>query len=95
MEEKRYRKNDSIVYRKVGKHFILVPIRHDVADLESVFTLNEVSARIWELLDGKSTARDIAKKLSEEFEVSQNEAEKDVQKSLEEFKEFEGVVEAG
>ena len=94
MKQTRYRKSDSIVYRKVGRHFILVPIRHDVADLESVFTLDEVSARIWQLIDGKLTSGQIAKELTKEFTVTQEEAEEDVRRILEDFKEFEGVVEA-
>lgn len=93
MEEKSYRKNDSIVYRKIGQHFILVPIRNDVADFEFVYTLDEVSACIWKLIDGKLTSKEIARRLVREFEVTQEEAEEDVQRILEELKEFEGVVE--
>jgi len=93
MEEKRYQKSDSVVYRKIGNSFILVPIRNDVADLETVFTLNDVSSRIWELIDGKLTAGEIARKLTEEFDVIQEEAEKDVRRILAEFKEFAGILE--
>ena len=89
MKETAYRKSDSVVYRKIGEHVVLVPIRHDVADLESVFTLDEVSARIWSLIDGKATCGSIAQKLAGEFDVTREEAEEDVKRILEDFKEFQ------
>ena len=35
--EKIYKKDDSIVSRKIADEFILVPIRQNVGDLESPF----------------------------------------------------------
>ncbi|MFZ6016559.1 MAG: PqqD family protein [Nitrospirota bacterium] len=55
--EKVYKKSDSIVFRKIADEFILVPIRQKVVDLKSIYTLNEVSAFIWELIDGKKTSQ--------------------------------------
>ena len=42
----------NIVDRNIAGEVILVPIRNNVGDLESIYTLNETAARIWELLDG-------------------------------------------
>lgn len=67
--EKVYKKNDSFVFRKIADEYILVPIRQNVGDLESIYTLNEVAARIWELIDGKMKVEGIKEKLIEEFEV--------------------------
>ena len=94
MKERRYRKSREVVYRKIGGNFILVPIRHEVADLESVFTLNETSARIWELIDGTSTPEEIAKKLAREFDVPKKDAKKDVDETLRELMELEAIEEA-
>lgn len=88
---KVYKKNDSIVSRKIANEFILVPIRHKVGDLENIYTLNEVAARIWELIDGKRTIREIKKKIVEEFEVSPEEAEKDLQEYLQQLKKMEAI----
>jgi len=73
-----YKKSDSIVSRKIADEYILVPIRNNVGDLESIYTLNEVGARIWELIDGKTKISEIKEKLAEEFEVAAEEAEKDI-----------------
>jgi hypothetical protein len=57
--EKRYQKNPDMVSRLIGDEFILVPIRRNVADLESVFTLGGTGVRIWELIDGKLTVGEL------------------------------------
>ena len=62
-----------------------------MGDLESIYTLNEVAARIWELIDGKRTIREIKKNIVEEFEVSPEEAEKDLQEHLQQLKKMEAI----
>lgn len=86
--EKVYKKSDSIVSRKIGDEFILVPIKQDVADLESIYTLNETAAHVWELIDGKLKVREIREKMLEEFEVTPNEAERDL---IQHLQQLEGI----
>ena len=76
--ENRFAKDSSIVSRKIADEVILVPVRHNVADLESIFTLNEVAAHIWDLLDGKTSLAEIRDSLVEEFEVTSEQAEADL-----------------
>ncbi len=91
--DKVYKKSDSIVSRKIADEFILVPIRQNVGDLESISTLNEVAARIWELIDGKMKVREIKDKIIEEFEVTPQQAEKDLIEYLHQLKEIEAIIE--
>jgi hypothetical protein len=91
--DKVYKKSDSIVFRKIADEFILVPIRQNVGDLESICTLNEVAARIWELIDGKMKAREIKDKIVEEFEVTPKQAEKDLVEYLQQLEEIEAIIE--
>ena len=86
--DKVYSKNDSIVSRKIADEFILVPIRQNVGDLESIYTLNETAARIWELIDGKIKVEEIKEKMVDEFEVTPEEAEKDL---IEHLQQLEGI----
>ncbi len=87
--EKVYnKKSDSIVSRKIGDEFILVPIKQDVGDLESIYTLNETAARIWELIDGKIKVRDIKDRIVQEFEITPTEAERDL---IEHLRQLEGI----
>ena len=91
--DKVYTKSDSIVFRKIADEFILVPIRQNVGDLESIYTLNETAARIWELIDGKIKIGKIKEKIVGEFEVSPEEAEKDLIEHLQQLEEIEAIVE--
>jgi hypothetical protein len=91
--EKVYKKSDSIVFRKIADEFILVPIRQNVGDLESISTLNEVAARIWELIDGKMKVREIKDKIVKEFEVTPQQAEKDLIEYLNQLEGIEAIIE--
>jgi predicted RNase H-related nuclease YkuK (DUF458 family) len=90
--EKIYSKSDSIVFRKIADEFILVPIRQNVGDLESIYTLNETGARIWELIDGKNKVNEIKEKIVEEFEVTPEEAEKDIVEHLMQLEEIKAII---
>lgn len=92
--DKVYKKKDSIVSRKIANEFILVPIKQDVADLESIYTLNEVAARIWELVDGRMKVREIKDKIVGEFEVTSEEAERDVTNFFKQLKAVGAIQEA-
>ena len=90
--QQKYRKNPDMVSRLIGGEFILVPIRSNVADLESVFTLRGTGVRVWELIDGKSTGRDLRDRIVEEFAVEPEEAEDDLIGFLKELREIDGIV---
>jgi len=91
--DKVYKKSDSIVFRKIADEFILVPIRQNVGDLESISTLNEVAARIWELIDGNMKVSEIKDKIIEEFEVTPQQAEKDLIEYLQQLEGIEAIIE--
>jgi len=50
-----YQKNEDLIARQIGDEVILVPIRKESGDLDNIYTLNEVAAFIWNLLDGRTT----------------------------------------
>lgn len=88
-----FQKNPDIVSRKIADEVILVPIRRTVADLESIYTLNEVAAKIWELIDGRRTTSQIRDSIVEEFEVDIPEAEEDLIQFLQELETINGIKE--
>jgi hypothetical protein len=64
-----FEKDPTVVSRNIAGEYLLVPTRSKISDLDSIYTLNEVAARIWELLDGKSTIGEIHQLIVEEYEV--------------------------
>jgi len=89
--DKVYKKSDSTVSRKIADEFILVPIRQNVGDLESIHTLNEVAARIWELIDGKMKVREIKDVILDEYEVSPEKLETDIIKYIKELENIGAI----
>ncbi|HEX8619658.1 MAG TPA: PqqD family protein [Thermoanaerobaculia bacterium] len=77
-----YRQSSDVVCRQVGLESILVPIRHNVGNLDFVYTLSPVAARIWSLLDGTRSAEAIAHELCNEFDVAPETAAADVSELL-------------
>ncbi len=78
-----YKQNDSIVARQIGDEVILVPIKNDCGDLDSIYTLNDVAAFIWHYLDGTNSVEKIRDLIVHAYDVDQEEAEKDLLECLE------------
>lgn len=87
----RLQKSQDIVSRKIEDQFILIPICSHVADLDSIYTLNETAARIYELIDGQKTLAEIKEILAEEFEVDKDTLEKDLLEMAELLKSIGGI----
>jgi len=75
-------KDQSMVFRKIEDDTILVPIRSNVGDLDNIYVLNDVGARIWELIDGQRGIDEISEVISNEYDVPLEEARKDIEEFL-------------
>jgi hypothetical protein len=73
-----FKKSENIVSRVIGDEVILVPIRQNSGDLDNIYTLNDVAADIWQRVNGKNTLEDIKNQIAEEYEVAEEQAEKDI-----------------
>jgi len=79
------------VTRKIANETIIVPITNDIADLDSVYTLNEVASFVWELLETRQSPAAIAAAVAAEYNVSGDQAARDVDELLNEL-ETKGLV---
>ncbi|MBI3634924.1 MAG: PqqD family protein [Candidatus Rokubacteria bacterium] len=68
-QDSRFARDPDFISRRVVDEVILLPIRKNMGDLESIYALNEVGARIWELLDGERSVGDVRDVLVGEFDV--------------------------
>ncbi|MHB0871727.1 MAG: PqqD family protein [Chloroflexota bacterium] len=75
-----------VIWRKIGEETILLNSRS-----ENYYSLNEVGTRVWELIDGQTTAREIASRIAEEYDAPAEEIEEDVVALLQELRE-QGLV---
>ena len=70
--------SQDVVTRTIAGETLLVPIRSGVADLDSIFALNETGSFVWQAIDGSKTVEEIAAAMAEQFEVSPDDAARDV-----------------
>ena len=81
-----------MVFRRIADECILVPVRRSVGDVESIYTLNQVAARTWELIDGRRRVREIRELIIEEFDVGATEAEEDLLTLLQQLNEIGAIT---
>lgn len=78
----------SIVTRKTGNEYILVPVTNNIADMDSVYTLNDSGAFIWECIDGKRDIEEIIGKLTDEYDIDRETAINDVIGFMDRMKQY-------
>lgn len=76
--EQIYRRDPSIVAREIAGEMLLVPIRQNVGDLESIYLLNETALFAWQLFDGALTLAEIRGRITEAFDVDAQTAGQDL-----------------
>jgi len=77
-----------IVTRKTGNEYVLVPVANNIADMNSVYTLNETGAFIWEHLDGKRNVEEIINALIEEYNIDKETATADLLEFADNLKNY-------
>jgi hypothetical protein len=85
--------SSSIVAKKTGNEYVLVPLANNIADMNRVYTLNETGAFIWDLIDGKRTTMEIIEALENEYDTTREKAEEDVLEFTGNLKEFLVILE--
>jgi hypothetical protein len=78
----------SVVTRKTGNEYVLVPVTDNIADMNSVYTLNETGAFIWERIDGKISVAEIISAVTQEYDIDRVTAETDVFSFIENMSKY-------
>jgi hypothetical protein len=91
--KKVFKKNESIVSRKIADEMLLVPVRGELADMQKIFSLNPVAEHVWECLDGTLDFKDICNKIVDSFDVEQKQAETDVFEFIDDLLAADLIVE--
>jgi hypothetical protein len=68
-----------------------MPLYKTSDEINCIYTLNDVAARIWELIDGRRNLAQIKKKLLEEFEASEKEMDKELNKFFEDLQKIKAI----
>ncbi len=79
IRDKIYRKSSNIVCREIDNETILVPIARKVDEVDSIYTLNESGVFFWRLINGKLSLRQIIRKGTVEYGMSEKQLEEDIE----------------
>lgn len=88
-----YAPNADFVQRNVAGECLLIPIHRQLADVNSLYVLNETGAAVWRRLDGKRSLREIADDLSREFDVTVEQVDKDLLVLIEDLLSIQAIRE--
>jgi len=86
-----YQKDPNMVSREIAGEVILVPIRRNMGDLESIYTLNETAAAAWTLIDGSSTLQKIRNQIVDEYDVEVEQAQLDLLELVAQLEEIGAI----
>ena len=81
-------RSESVVTRKTANEYVLIPVTNNIADMNSVYTLNETGAFIWELIDGKNTIEELINAVVSKYDADYNIATKDVFSFIEKMRDY-------
>ena len=87
LSEKYPTKGKEVVYKEIESKSVLLNLENG-----SYYTLNKTGTFIWSLLDGKTAVRELVEVLTQNFEVTKDEASKDVFTLIANLKK-EGLIE--
>jgi Coenzyme PQQ synthesis protein D (PqqD) len=88
----RFIRNQEVVCRKIDGELIIVPIRNNVGDLNSLYTLNSVGSALWDFMVEGHTVPEMVQRICDEFEVSTARAQADIEAFLDSLLEEQLVL---
>ncbi len=92
MEENHlFKRNPDYIYRRIVDEYVLVPTHQNVANLECIYTLNDVGALIWERLESPASFQKLVSSLTAEFDVEEETLLEDLRAFLAEM-ETNGAI---
>jgi hypothetical protein len=92
--QQTYKRNENFVFRQIENETILVPIKDNVGDMNCIYNLNEVGAFIWQNIKCKNSVVDLKNMILSEFEVTESQAEADLDEFVKDLNEIEAIVPA-
>lgn len=87
-----YRKNPHFIPRQIAGEHILVPLKRTPGQPDALFVLNATGGFIWEQLSDTTPASTISQRLTEQFDVSAEQAAADVAALLQQLEAI-GAIE--
>lgn len=93
MTGQKYQRSSDFIYRKIINEMVLVPIHLNIADMESIYTLNDVGASIWERLEEPISLEQLTSELVSEYDSDPETITQELIAFLQELQDCGAVLE--
>jgi hypothetical protein len=90
-----YVRSKLVVSRVIAGETLIVPIRRGVGDLASIYSLNAVGSRVWDVIADPRSADEVTLALEQEYAGNSQVIGSDVQTFLDELSSAGLVLESG
>lgn len=75
--------SEDFVLRQVADTWVVLPLKTDTVDFNGMIRLNGSGAMLWKCLEQGATREELVQALTSQYEVSREEAARDVDKFIE------------
>ena len=93
INETQFERNPDFIYRRIVDESVLVPIHRDVANMDSIYTLNGVGATIWERLAEPASLKELQQAVLDEYDAAPELVNADVTQFLDEMVSINAIRE--
>jgi len=83
--DRKYERSQDLVSRSVAGETLIVPVRGGVGDLNSIYTLRNVSQLIWQMVGEGRNFGEMVEGIMQEYDVQIEKAEQDLDRFLDEM----------
>lgn len=91
-ENQLFKRNPDYIFRRIVDEYVLVPIHQNVANMECIYTLNEVGALVWEGLETPASLPSLVDSVMNEFDVDQATLQEDLHTFLQEMESCGAIM---
>lgn len=92
-EKKMYRISSGYILREIAGEYAIVPLDSDSVFSNAVMAPNDSAVFLWKSFEDSSTIEDIVKKGVQEYDVTEDEIRKSIERFIEESLKY-GILEA-
>jgi len=93
-QDELFTRNPDFIFRRIIDETILVPVHRDLAEMDCIYTLNELGALLWERLETPASKIELRKAILDTCDAAEDTAAADLDRFLEEMQSIGALLRA-
>jgi len=84
-QDELFSRNPDFVFRRIIDETILVPVHRNLAEMDCIYTLNELGALLWEKLSVPTSRTELCQVILDTYDTNEEAASVDLEAFLDEL----------